>query len=67
MIANNQEEKIMNKSILKSKTFWFQIMTIAAAISSAGVIPVSAETTAIIVGLINIALRAVTREPVSVP
>ena len=57
----------MSKSILKSKTFWFQIMTIAAAISSAGVIPVSAETTAIIVGLINIALRAVTREPVSVP
>lgn len=64
MIANNQEEKIMNKSILKSKTFWFQVLTIAAAVS--GAMPVSAETGAIIVGLINIALRAITREPVSV-
>jgi hypothetical protein len=55
----------MNKSILKSRTFWFQILSIAAAVS--GVIPVDAETGAIIVGLINIALRAITREPVSVP
>lgn len=54
----------MNKSILKSKTFWFQVLTIAAAVS--GAMPVSAETGAIIVGLINIALRAITREPVSV-
>lgn len=57
----------MDKSILKSKTFWFQILSIAAAVS--GVIPVSvvsAETGAIIVGLINIALRAVTRDPVYV-
>ena len=44
----------MNKSIIKSKTFWFQVLSIAAAVS--GVIPVSAETGAIIVGLINIAL-----------
>ena len=64
MIANNQEDKTMNKSIIKSKTFWFQVLSIAAAVS--GVIPVSAETGAIIVGLINIALRAITREPVSV-
>ena len=55
----------MNKSILKSKTFWFQLLSIAAAVS--GVIPVDAETGAIIVSLINIALRAVTREPVSIP
>ena len=54
----------MNKSILNSKTFWFQVLSIAAAVS--GVIPVSAETGAIIVGLINIALRAVTRDPVYV-
>jgi hypothetical protein len=55
----------MNKSIIKSRTFWFQVLSIAAAVS--GVIPVDAETGAIIVGLINIALRAITREPVSVP
>jgi hypothetical protein len=55
----------MNKSILKSKTFWFQVLSIAAAVS--GVIPVDAETGAIIVGLINVALRAITREPVSIP
>ena len=55
----------MNKSILKSKTFWFQVLSIAAAVS--GVIPVDAETGAVIVGLINIALRAITREPVSIP
>ena len=55
----------MNKSILKSRTFWFQVLSIAAAVS--GVIPVDAETGAIIVGLINIALRAITREPVSIP
>jgi hypothetical protein len=54
----------MNKSILRSKTFWFQVLSIAAAVS--GVIPVDAETGAIIVGLINIALRAITREPVSI-
>jgi hypothetical protein len=55
----------MSKSIIKSRTFWFQVLSIAAAVS--GVIPVDAETGAIIVGLINIALRAITREPVSVP
>lgn len=54
----------MKKNIIRSKTFWFQVLSIAAAVS--GVMPVDAETSAIIVGLINIALRAITREPVSV-
>ena len=53
------------KSIFKSRTFWMQVLSIAAAVS--GVIPLGPETTAIVVGLINIALRAVTKEPVSVP
>jgi len=52
------------KSIWKSKTFWVQVLSIAAAVS--GVVPLGAETTAIVVGLINIALRAVTKTPVHV-
>jgi len=50
------------KNLFKSKTFWMQVLSIAAAVS--GVIPLPAETTAIVVGLINIALRAVTKDPV---
>ena len=50
------------KSIWKSKTFWMQALSIAAAVS--GVIPLPPETTAIVVGLLNIALRAVTKDPV---
>ncbi len=52
------------KSIFKSKTFWVQVLSIAAAVT--GVVPLGAETTAIVVGLINIALRAVTKDPVHV-
>ena len=50
------------KNIFKSKTFWMQVLSIAAAVS--GVIPLAPETTAIVVGLINIALRAATTDPV---
>ena len=53
------------KSIWKSKTFWMQVLSIAASVS--GVIPptlMAPETTAIVVGLINIALRAATTDPV---
>ena len=52
------------KNLFKSKTFWMQVLSIAAAVS--GVIPMAPETTAIVVGLINIALRAVTKDPVHV-
>jgi len=52
------------KSIFKSKTFWVQVLSIAAAVS--GIVPLAPETTAIVVGLINIALRAVTKDPVHV-
>ena len=52
------------KNMLKSKTFWMQVLSIAAAVS--GVIPMAPETMAAVVGLINIALRAVTKEPVHV-
>ncbi len=52
------------KNLFKSKTFWMQVLSIAAAVS--GVIPLAPETTAIVVGLINIALRAVTKTPVHI-
>lgn len=52
------------KNLFKSKTFWMQVLSIAAAVS--GVIPLPPETTAIVVGLINIALRAVTKTPVHI-
>jgi hypothetical protein len=52
------------KNMFKSKTFWMQVLSIAAAVS--GVIPLAPETTAIVVGLINIALRAVTKDPVHI-
>jgi hypothetical protein len=52
------------KNMFKSKTFWMQVLSIAAAVS--GVIPLAPETTAIVVGLINIALRAVTKTPVHI-
>ncbi len=52
------------KSLFRSRTFWMQALTICAAIT--GVIPLPAETTAIVVGLINIALRVVTKDPVHI-
>jgi len=52
------------KNLFKSKTFWMQVLSIAAAVS--GVIPLAPETTAFVVGLINIALRAVTKDPVHI-
>jgi len=52
------------KNLFKSKTFWMQVLSMAAAVS--GVIPLPPETTAIVVGLINIALRAVTKDPVHI-
>lgn len=52
------------KSLFRSRTFWMQALTICAAIT--GVIPLPAETTVIVVGLINIALRVVTKDPVRV-
>jgi len=52
------------KSLFRSRTFWMQVLSIAAAVS--GVIPLAPETTAIVVGMINIALRAVTKDPVRV-
>ena len=51
------------KKLWKSKTIWFQLLTIAAAIS--GAVPLPADVTAAIVAAINVGLRLVTSEGVS--
>jgi hypothetical protein len=58
------EDAKMKKTLWKSRTFWFQILSVAAAIS--GAVPLPPEITATIVGVINVALRLVTDKPVAV-
>ena len=52
------------KKFWRSKTIWFQILSVAAAVS--GVLPIPADITAAIVAAINVGLRLVTSEGVSV-
>jgi hypothetical protein len=56
-------EEATVKKLWKSKTIWFQLLTIAAAIS--GAVPLPPDITAAIVAAINVGLRLVTREGVS--
>jgi hypothetical protein len=58
------EEAKMKKKLWRSKTFWFQVLSVAAAVS--GAIPLPADITAAIVGVINVGLRLVTTEGVGV-
>ncbi len=57
------EDAKMNKKLWQSKTFWFNILSGAAALS--GVLPLSPEHLAIITAVINIGIRSVTEQPVS--
>ena len=54
----------MSKSILRSKTFWFNVLTIVAQYS--GQLPIPAAYLPILVAVVNIALRYVTTNPVHV-
>jgi len=56
------EDAKMNKKLWQSKTFWFQILSGAAALS--GVIPLAPEHVAIATAVINIGLRFATDKPV---
>ena len=58
------EEAKMKKKLWRSKTFWFQVLSVAAAVS--GAIPLPADITAAIVGIINVGLRFVTSDGVEV-
>lgn len=52
------------KAIWKSKTFWFNALTMGAQVS--GFLPVDAGTATLIAAGANIALRAITTGPVTV-
>ena len=51
------------KSVLKSKTIWLNSLTLAAAIVPGLAIP--AKTGVLVLALVNIALRWITKGPVS--
>lgn len=51
----------MDKSILQSKVFWFNVLTLAATVS--GYLP--AEYAAPVAAIVNIMLRFVTSQPVT--
>lgn len=55
------------KPIWQSKTFWANLITVAIAVTTAigGLIPESAAVVATIVGVLNIALRVLTTQPVT--
>ena len=54
----------MSKSLFKSKTFWFNIVTAALELSQ--VIPLPPGTAVLIVNVGNIVLRLLTNAPVHV-
>lgn len=56
-------EETSMKQFWKSKTIWFQILTILTAVT--GVVNLPADVTAAIVAGINVALRLVTSQGVS--
>ena len=58
------EEAQMSKSLFRSKTFWFNLLTAAAELTS--VLPLPPGTVIIAASVINIALRFVTDKPVHV-
>ncbi len=64
IVDSLEEAQMKKKQFFKSKTFWFQILSGAAALS--GVVPLSPEHVAIITAIINIGLRLVTNQPVSI-
>ncbi len=54
----------MSKSLWKSKTFWFNVLTAAAELTQ--VLPIPAGTLTIVAAVINVGLRMTTSEPVHV-
>lgn len=65
------ENPMEKKSILKSKTFWVNALTVAVGVATylggSEVIaqyPVAVSVIAVVVGALNVALRFVTNKPV---
>lgn len=63
-LARFLEEAHVSKSLWKSRTFWFNLLTAAAELSA--VLPLPPGTLTIAAAVINVALRLVTSEPVHV-
>ena len=63
-LAGYMEEAAMSKSLWKSRTFWFNLLTAAAELTA--VLPLPPGTLTIAAAVINVALRLVTSEPVHV-
>lgn len=52
------------KHVFRSKTFWFQVISVAAALS--GSVPIPPEYAVVVTALVNMGLRLVTTEAVSI-
>lgn len=57
-------DKPVKKNIFKSKTFWFNVLSVAGLVT--GVVPLPPAVSEATVGIVNVLLRLVTKEPVSV-
>ena len=62
MADNSAEPK--KKLIFKSKTFWFNVLSVAGL--AVGIVPLPPLVAEATVGIVNVLLRIVTKEPVSV-
>ena len=63
-VASFLEQGAMSKSLFRSKTFWFNLLTAAGEL--AGLIPLPPGTAILVISGINIALRVITQGPVHV-
>ena len=62
--VSNEEVSQEVKNLVKSKTFWWNVLTIVAEVTQ--VLPLPPGTVAIISSIVNIGLRILTTEPVKV-
>ncbi|MPZ20122.1 MAG: hypothetical protein GEV06_19725 [Luteitalea sp.] len=62
--ASYEKEQRVSKSLLSSKTFWFNVVT--AAVELSGVLPLPPGVAATVVGVGNIVIRLLTNQPVHV-
>ena len=58
------QEASVSKSLWKSKTFWFNLLSAASTL--AGVIPLDPQTATLVIAGINVGLRLITTGPVTV-
>ena len=63
-IISVMENAQMSKGIWKSRMFWVNILTPAADLI--GILPLPPGTVTLVLGIINVALRAITSTPVHV-